>query len=73
VDFVIVVCFTDCFAVVDDLTGAGSSQKPVLLELLDHAWLPDVLEVAQFKHCEAVPHIPAFCNIFADSFWPAFS
>jgi len=52
---------------VDDLTGVGS-QKPVVPEFVDHTWLLDAFELAQFKHCDAVPHIPEFCSIFADSF-----
>lgn len=71
-DFAIAACLAGCFVVVDDLTGVGS-QKPVVLEFVDHPWLLDALELAQLKHCDAVPHIPAFCSILADSFWPAFS
>lgn len=71
-DFVDTTCLTGCYVVVADLTGVGSSQNPVAPELLDHAWL-DEPELAQFRHCDAVPHIPAFCSTLADSFCPAFS
>lgn len=66
------ICLVGCFVVVLDLIGAGSSQNPVVPVLFDHAWLLDVL-VAQLKHCDAVPHIPAFCSIPTDSFWLVFS